>query len=628
MRLALLFAGLFAFHLSLAHADSPPMQVNNLKAEFRNGQTFLTWHQVPPANLVSYRIYRKTSSAPFTQADLTSDTLIGKASGISSLNLWASINRMQLSQQKPGQEYVMPKRVQYVIKEGDSPLDENTGVFVYTAKANESALYAVTAVIDKSEVRTVDAGLNTLSSPVEEKVEPVEPVKQNEDNEYVHWTDNIGTAQYPAMSSIPSMAYNFNISPPKGQGPYPVHLLLHGALFQYNTPTAQRAEALNDPNKIAVFADAPALSTGGRGREFKVKGITLPPIPSGAWYGYNENWGTGKPMSEGKVVPYHAQRVLWEMHWAEKKFNGDPQRLYVQGGSMGGYGSTALALLYPNEFAAVKSMIPFYRNPMSNWARRPAGSASSNPASSAASRPAMPSRSSSSDSSFMPVQPADYVAEHPDTDYPYIIIIAGRTDNITGWKDKIEFVHALEKNKIAYTFYWNAGGHGGGGAPVKEENAGKQYVDNIPKLDMDTIRKDQSFPALAHCSLNNDPGTVDIAVRADIRPPLDTPGVGDLVGTFNGAIQWDPKSIKDEAEQYQLALKVLDFAKNDKGTVDVTPRHTQAFKPQPGSSWRYEVKDQAGAVLTSGTAQADEHGFVTVEKMPVSKEGVMLSIIK
>ena len=50
-------------------------------------------------------------------------------------------------------------------------------------------------------------------SRVTERVEFPSAVRQNE-LDYVHWTDNVGTVEYPAMSSVPSVPYNFRLLPP------------------------------------------------------------------------------------------------------------------------------------------------------------------------------------------------------------------------------------------------------------------------------------------------------------------------------------------------------------------------------------------------------------------------------
>ena len=50
----------------------------------------------------------------------------------------------------------------------------------------------------------------------------------------------------------------------------------------------------------------------------KIKGLADESWPMAAWYGYNENFGTGRPLAEGKTVDFVVRRVLWTLAWAER----------------------------------------------------------------------------------------------------------------------------------------------------------------------------------------------------------------------------------------------------------------------------------------------------------------------
>ncbi len=53
------------------------------------------------------------------------------------------------------------------------------------------------------------------------------------------------------------------------------------------------------------------------------------------------------------TVPEMEAQALKALEQSSKEFNGDPQRTYLTGLSMGGYGSWAIASKYPNKFAAL-----------------------------------------------------------------------------------------------------------------------------------------------------------------------------------------------------------------------------------------------------------------------------------
>jgi hypothetical protein len=573
--------GLLVVALVFVHGDraaraqeAPRTQVSDLKGEFRAGQTFLTWREVAGEG-VSYKIYRKAE--PFQGAHpLVGANCIGEAGASSSLNVMASIDRLALSQTKPGELYEIPERVYFIIKEGEAPLPDNSGLFVYTAKRREGAYYAVTAVIDGVEQTGVTAGGNTLSEPVREEVEFPQPVKQNE-TDHVHWVDDVGTEFYPAMGNRPGVAYNFRLKVPPGAGPFPLHGLLHGGFFQYNTPDQRRGEKLDGPGMagcIRVALDAPVI----RGQ---VKGLDLRETPPGGWYGFDGQ-------------DYHARRVLWTLQWIGRRFPLDPAKVYVEGGSMGGIGALMLGLLYPDRFAAIKASIPPLIMPKGMTAFGPS--------------------------------PVDYVRDHPGVEFPYIVIVAGRTDSVVGWPDKLDFARAAEQSRVGYTFVWHPFGHGGASAGLRANDPRLAGRRPIPLPDLNRFARDQSFPALARCSVNHDPGTVNLAVRPDQRPPLDAPRVGDLDGTFNGAIDWERETIVDTPENYAITLRLLAFAGKAVATADVTPRRLQRFKPVAGRSYRYEVQDSQGEILGRGTVAADRHGHVTVPQVKITPEGTRLAI--
>src|SRR5208283_1127987 len=112
-----------------------------LQASFRSGQTFLTWKQSEGSE-VSYRIYRAANPI-HTAQDLSAARLLATVDSHSSLDLMACVNRLELSNTRPPREYQLRRRVYFIIREGEPPLSPSTGLYVYTAQANETAYYAV-----------------------------------------------------------------------------------------------------------------------------------------------------------------------------------------------------------------------------------------------------------------------------------------------------------------------------------------------------------------------------------------------------------------------------------------------------------------------------------------------------
>ena len=120
---------------------------------------------------------------------------------------------------------------------------------------------------------------------------------------------------------------------------------------------------------------------------------------------------------------------------------------------------------------------------------------------------------------------------------------------------------------------------------------------------------------------------MNFGVRPNERPPLDSPGAGDLIGTYHGAVNWDRESIADSVQRYEIVLRLMPFARADAGTASVTPRRLQRFLPVAGKTYRYEVVDTAtGRKLASGKATSDAKGLITIDAVPINKTGSKLSI--
>ena len=79
--------------------------------------------------------------------------------------------------------------------------------------------------------------------------------------------------------------------------------------------------------------------------------IMAPNDPLGTWfYGYSDQLPDGDP-NKGMVVNYTERRVLAYVEYFASKYPVDCTRISVAGGSMGGTGTTSLALRYPEIFS-------------------------------------------------------------------------------------------------------------------------------------------------------------------------------------------------------------------------------------------------------------------------------------
>ena len=117
--------------LLLASPQIAAQRARDLRAEFRAGQTFLTWKE-DSASDVLYRVYRATSAIN-NSSDLASADFLGEVDDKSSRN--------------QGRSLATSEEHCWVIKEGSGELSPSQGLFVHTVETlTKRAFYAVTSV--------------------------------------------------------------------------------------------------------------------------------------------------------------------------------------------------------------------------------------------------------------------------------------------------------------------------------------------------------------------------------------------------------------------------------------------------------------------------------------------------
>jgi len=557
-------------------ADMP--QVRDVRATFRDGQTFLTWQEASPT--ATYRVYRSTQ--PFTSAEqLTEAALLATVHEHSSVNLMASVNRLALSRVPRGETYAIPERKYFVIADGAPSLDDATGLYVHTARAEESAFYAVTAVHAGEEVRALAE--NVFATAVVERVEPVAAVAQNETGDYVHWTDHVGTPHYPAMAAAPGGYFNFRVRGPRSGAPRALIGVLHGALFQFDTPDRERYAKLDGAEgdrAVRVSLDQPLLR--GTIEGFEVEKLSFLGGGSG-----------GRPLGwQGAEA-----RVLWTLDWVASRYPVDRDRTALRGESMGGMGSIAIAMNHPDRFAAFHAYVPVFGTEQGGGAGVAA---------------------------MMRFNAYEAVKRAPERDFPFIAVTAGRADHIVGWDDKLEFARFANAQRLGFVFYWDAREHAYENVATYRPVWGEP--DGLATVDLTRFSLRESYPAVTNLSANDDLGTSNpLARRPAERGPLDAPGIGALVGTINGQLDWG--DVVDEAERYGITLRLTDVSRHDEATADITPRRTQRFRPTPGATCYYRVMDHRGDVIAEGTAEADRYGRVEIKDVRLSRDGTRVVVV-
>ncbi len=559
-------------------------QVSDLRALHDAGQTRLTWREVDPplakadatmgdlkkalqaaakGGGVRYRVYRATKP-------------IATLEGLSPLAELPALTGWNAEYYGRGGKPDRPA-LRFVVEEGKEPVPPGTGVFAHNPAEAGAAWYAVTAVRDGTEDRSVGGG-NALREPVRETVGPGAPVLQRVEKPeqfmyvkgptlhfYVRW-------ESPPNCNLPGTPYDYLVAePPKRVRPAPVGLHLHcwGGSFRggygwwYNAEQGAMLIASNQ-------------------------------VPYDWWTGYHELRGRGprtrEAWAKGVVRPYTQRRLLAFLDWAATTWEIDRARVFSAGNSMGGSGSPMLAIRHPDRIAWAVSWVGVHVPAMSPQFKGSYAQVYGEPEWGVKFEDGTPVWDHFSD--------PWYLRKHPEREIGFITFSNGKNDGGIGWPQAVEFVRALQETRRPFLFVWGQDGHG------QRASMPRSLAQRVLPID---IRLDRSLPAFGRCSLDEDPGSGD-------------PQDGDPAGGINRYLFWETEDVVDEAGRWEMTVGLAAKAPAAACTADVTPRRCQRFKPAPGTVLRWTNVSRAdGREVQSGTAKADALGLVTLEGATVTK---------
>lgn len=195
-----------------------------------------------------------------------------------------------------------------------------------------------------------------------------------------------------------------------------------------------------------------------------------------------------------------------------------------------------------------------------------------------------------------------YLRNHVAQDTPFITFSNGKNDSQIGWPQAVKFLRAMQDTRRPHIFVWGQKGHGQRAVMPMVEYGVQDETHNM--IDM---RIDQSMPAFTNCSLDDNPGNGD-------------PSDGDEQGQINMYLFWDTRDIVDQPGQWEMTVGLINTAREDTCTVDITPRRLQQFKAEPGQvfSWS-NISLASDTEVQSGQVTADSYGLVTLEGVKVEK---------
>ena len=614
-----------------------------IEAIHRSGQTFLTWNEDLGGVGERYRIYRHHE--PITEANLGDAALLHEV--------------LEGSGKFYASRYwvVDPQNWRYrytehlAIEDMQPALPSGVGLFVWTLQEGDfggagqgEAFYAVSTVQPEGSESLAEINGNTRVGPVMERVEaplPVEieayPAQQaNGGHVFIQYMDirawnptfhapNESNTYYglpPNVTPAGQYAYDYMIFEPQEEvcggpltGPVPVQLVLHS---------------------WAGGGYGPAESPPGD----ELCAYTIMPIDqSETWFfGFSRDhdYTLSSDPEEGETIAnYTERRILRMIHDLRRDPRFAPwvdmERVYVYFHSMGASGALAMALRYPDVFAAA-----YASQPVTDYATT--GDAGGTDWRANTIRKFGPIELN------LPVEisaPAGWGAhlsayngtgvwdwqnhaenlrERQGDEMVPFGIAHGTIDFVVEWPTQGQPVYeALDVARRAWGSEIQETGHGSmmflGLPPTIGADLRSPPFVNL------TVVRSESVPGLSNCSAN---------------PPLPPVGPSSYNQTLRWAASWDPWDDPplDEPDRWAMSFCAVSTTSGaacgtgEPQTVDVTPRRLQQFIVAPAMEFAWTNTELAGGTLVDeGLVVADYYGVVTVPAFAVSPTGNRLNLV-
>lgn len=362
------------------------------------------------------------------------------------------------------------------------------------------------------------------------------------------------------------------------------------------------------------------------------------------WFGYASSLPEADPA--GEVLPYTQRRVLALLEWTLANVPAaDPERVSIQGVSMGGAGAVTLGLMRARHFSWVQSFasqtVPLLHRPTRQaqlatlW-----GSVAE----------ALPGESGQS--VWEEQDLTRVLLESPEAREQFLYTKHGKDDAnvlfgtmvfpspLTG----LAFASTLQAEHIGHFLVWDESSH-----YASDPVMGPGWWQNSRDLSEEGgsgLALHRSFPAFSAYGLDGAIGGGGNGLRAydeesgyagDEAIAGDTGWDGDIAGTFNRGLRWDASLLVDEIDRWSVPIRALDGeggaapqagypSTGDRpngalpALVSVTPRRVQRFQLLPGETVDWTYGDLSGA------ATANERGELTVEGLPLSSEWETLTL--
>ncbi len=579
--------------ITVENEELTDIQVSGLKLRHVDGQTFITWDeitQIMPGNGITYatffdvldnytreiryNIYRSDSKIENIEA-------LTPIMTVDSLSCWNQAFYGMGNTRKKTEELA----IRYIVEEGQPPLENGTGIYVSNPDENGDAWYAVTAIVDGVENKSVTSS-NSSQLAIVETVGQGSPVLQRivEDTafQYINDADLHYYVRWeaPPNASVKGKPFDYLVAVPENvMNPAPVGLHLHcwggsleGGYGWWND--GMQGKILLSSNQY----------------------------PYDWWTGYHEFLYTDREADDwqgGVVRPYSSTRLFSFLEWMNTsgRWQLDLSRTYTAGTSMGGSGTLMLAIRYPERISYARSWVGVHRPALSPNFKSSYSLVYGDQGENIKFEDGTPVWDYYDD--------VWYLQNNMNAEIGFLSFSNGKNDSAIGWQQAVDFVNCLQETRRPHLFIFGQGGHSQRTVLPGNNSEREMMID---------VRTDQSLPAFTRCSLDDDPGNGD---------PLD----GDSAGQINRWLYWETSDIVDSVNRWEMTVLLMDEASEDNCLTDITPRKVQRFKPAAGELLKWQnIDSETGEILESGDITVDQWGLFTVEQTVVSKGGNRLCI--
>lgn len=627
--LAVLLFFFLAPETALASALVAPGQPSALAAVHRSGQTFLTWQERSDLSGEHYRIYRH--SAPIDAGNLANATLLYEAPEGSAIFF---ANRYYTYSTPP---WAIRYSERLIIADLASQLDSGTGLLVWTLAGADfsggsagNAYYAVTTVYGGVENGADFSAANRVG-PVAESTAAPQPVhiraQPNGWQVYIQYMDLRKWNPTFHAPGVQNSYYGLTSSDYGVDGA--IQYAYDYALY---VPDAARCGGAL-PETLPVFLSLHAWAGNGYGPFAGAVGpwcaYLLAPIDEGEswWFGFarSHDYRTGAAPGAGNViVNYTEQRVLQMIDHLLRHPPGppaDPARVFVSGHSMGGGGTLALALRYPQVFAAANASKPVTdHRTLTGWTGNTAarwGAIGLN----------LPVQIDAPNGWADPLQPfasvgvwdwqnlqAHLATRIISSTTPLNLDFATNDTGVSWTTQGAPFFAPAEASRQNWGAWVGSNGHDWGAYAGLTPDF-HLSASGIPFAALQA-RGNESVPAFSQSSSN---------------PPLPPT----TTGTFHHSLYWSSSWLPwdgapiDTPEKWQVSVCAVAAGAGAPScgsglsqTVSITPRRLQHFQVIPNAPYYWQSQSIAtSAVMATGIITADANGLVTVPSVTVAPTG-------